>query len=130
MKEIHADKIKVLRETVQTLNACIVLKGPHSLIGTRDGNVYVNLSGNAGMATAGSGDVLTGCIAAMFGMGLSFDEATRKGVFLHGVAGDLAALKKGTDGMTAQDIMNALPQALKEDRSGRLQDQYALPDGV
>ena len=130
LKEIHADKIKVLRETVQTLNACIVLKGPHSLIGTRDGNVYVNLSGNAGMATAGSGDVLTGCIAAMFGMGLSSDEATRKGVFLHGVAGDLAAFKKGTDGMTAQDIMNALPQALKEDRSGRLQDQYALPDGV
>lgn len=116
--EISGNKIAILRETAATLKATIVLKGAHSLVGTPSGKVYINLSGNAGMATAGSGDVLTGCIAAMYGLGLKPDEATRKGVFLHGYAGDLAAAKKGADGITAADIMECLPQALKNDRSG------------
>jgi len=92
--EINKNKIPILRESVQALKSIIVLKGAHSLIGTFDGNIYMNMSGNAGMATAGSGDVLTGCIAAMLGMGLKPAEAVRKGVFLHGYAGDLAASKK------------------------------------
>ena len=69
--EVNADKIAVLRESAKKLNATVVFKGAHSLIGMTDGRVYVNLSGNPGMATAGSGDVLTGCIAAMLGRGLS-----------------------------------------------------------
>jgi NAD(P)H-hydrate epimerase len=125
--EINAGKIAVLRETVAKLKATIILKGAHSLIGTTDGSVYINLSGNAGMATAGSGDVLTGCIAAMYGMGLKPNEAARKGVFLHGYAGDLAAAKKGVDGITAKDIMNFLPQAIKEDRGGVIDKKYYNP---
>lgn len=125
--EIISQRIMVLRETAKKLKATIILKGAHSLIGTTDGNIYVNLSGNAGMATAGSGDVLTGCIAAMYGMGLSPDEAARKGVFLHGYAGDLAAAKKGADGITAKDIMNFLPKALKHERSGMIETKYYNP---
>jgi NAD(P)H-hydrate epimerase len=125
--EISSNKIAVLRETAESLKATIILKGPHSLIGTRGGKVYVNLSGNPGMATAGSGDVLTGCIAAMYGLGLKPEEATRKGVFLHGYAGDLAAAKKGPDGITAKDIMEFLPQALKNDRAGVIDGKYYKP---
>jgi len=125
--KISGNKIAVLRETTEKLKSTIILKGAHSLIGTRDGNIYINLSGNAGMATAGSGDVLTGCIAAMYGMGLKPDEAARKGVFLHGYAGDLAAAKKGADGITAKDIMEFLPQALKHDRAGVVDTKYYEP---
>ena len=122
--EISGNKIAVLRKTAEKLKATIILKGAHSLVGTRNGDIYINLSGNAGMATAGSGDVLTGCIAAMYGMGLKPDEAVRKGVFLHGYAGDLAAAKKGVDGITAKDIMDFLPQALKQDRGGIVDAKY------
>jgi NAD(P)H-hydrate epimerase len=125
--EISSNKMAALREATEMLKATIVLKGAHSLIGTQKSSIYINLSGNAGMATAGCGDVLTGCIAAMYGLGLKPEEATRKGVFLHGYAGDLAAAKKGADGITARDIMEFLPQALKNDRGGAIDEKYYAP---
>ena len=123
--EISAGRVEVLQRTAADLGATIVLKGPHSLVGLPDGRVSINLTGNSGMATAGSGDVLAGAIAAMFGLGLGPHEAARKGVFLHGLSGDLAARARGEDGITAQDIMDFLPLALKTDREGLPEDLAA-----
>ncbi|MEZ4599910.1 MAG: NAD(P)H-hydrate dehydratase [Syntrophotaleaceae bacterium] len=128
--DIENDRIGILQQTCRDLNCHIVLKGAHTLIGFPDGRVFINLSGNSGMASAGSGDVLTGAIAAAFCLGLPFPEAICKGVFLHGLAGDLAAEAFGKDGMTAQDLLDHLPLALRLDREGLPADlakRYAGP---
>lgn len=116
--EVEADRIAVVQETAARLGALIVLKGAHSLIGGPDRQVFINLSGNSGMATPGSGDILTGAIAAMFGLGLAIPESVRMGVFVHGLAGDRAAAETGADGLVASDILRALPAAMRQARVG------------
>ena len=126
--DINANKIDILQQTARDLHAIIVLKGAHSLIGAPDERVWINMSGNPGMATAGAGDVLTGTIAAMYGLGLALPEAVSMGVFVHGLAGDLAAAHLGEDGMMAHDILAYLPSAVKIVREGLpadLQARYA-----
>lgn len=125
--QIRKDRIDILQRTCADLGSIIVLKGAHSLTGLPDGRVYINTSGNSGMASAGSGDVLTGTMAAMYGLGLPLADAARTGVFLHGFAGDLAASEKGADGITGSDILSFLPRAThlyREKRSEMVADFY------
>ncbi len=127
ISEIQSKPVEVVQATAKALNATVVLKGAHTLIAHKDKSTLINLSGNPGMATAGSGDVLTGAIAAMYGIGFDLRQAVNMGVFVHGLAGDLAAKEVGTDGMVAGDIMRMLPAAMQLLRSdfGRLaRDSY------
>ncbi len=118
ISEIEDNRIEVLQNACAGLNAAIVLKGAHSLIGFPNQEVFINLSGNPGMATAGAGDVLAGIIPAMHGLGLNLFDAVVKGVFIHGLAGDLAASELGEDGITAGNILDFVPLAVKKDRQG------------
>lgn len=113
---ILEDPFAAVQGVARDLGAVVVLKGAHSLIGLPDGRIWVNTSGNSGMASAGSGDVLTGTIAAMHGLGLPLEGAARAGAFLHGLAGDIAARDRGPDGITARDILDSLPEATRSYR--------------
>ena len=93
---------------------CVVLKGAYTATCTTSGNVYFNSSGNPGMATAGSGDVLTGIILGLLAQGMEPDTAAVVGVFLHGTAGDLAAVYQSEESMIASDIINMLGKAFKQ----------------
>lgn len=105
----------------QKFHSIVVLKGAGTLVARQAGSlkepvtqIWQNTSGNPGMATGGSGDVLTGVIAALAAQGIAPWDATRAGVYLHGLAGDIAASKLGEYGMIAGDIAGNLPYAIKE----------------
>lgn len=89
----------------------IVIKGAYSAVVTPEGKVFFNSTGNPGMATAGSGDVLTGVILALMAQDYNIESAVKIGVYIHGLAGDIAAETKGIEGLIASDIVEALPQA-------------------
>ncbi len=97
----------------------VVLKGAHTCITSPDGMSYFNSTGNPGMAKGGSGDVLTGMITSLLAQGYSSLESALLGVYLHGLAGDIASEKKGIDGMIARDIINGISAALMTLRNGK-----------
>ncbi len=110
---IERNRSKVATAFARKYSCVLLLKGHRTVVAAAGKKVYVNETGNAGMATAGSGDVLTGMIAALVGQGLSGFEAARFGAWWHGKAGDLAARKKTRPAMIASDIIDNIPSALK-----------------
>lgn len=105
------DRLEKQRNFSKQIGGIVVLKGAHTSITSPDGKVYFNSTGNPGMATAGSGDVLTGMITSLLAQGYKPLDAAIFGVFLHGLAGDLAARKMGEISLIASDIIDFIPSA-------------------
>jgi NAD(P)H-hydrate epimerase len=114
VEEVQAHRIDVARTFATTHRLYVVLKGHRSLVATPEGDVYVNMTGNPGMAKAGSGDVLTGVMAAWLAQLLDADAAARLAVYLHGAAGDLAEADEGETAMLASDVIDRLGDAVLE----------------
>ncbi len=108
------ERLALLRSSAIKYQVVIVLKGAFSAIAGPDGVVYFNTTGNSGMSTAGSGDVLTGIITALLALGIPLLESARLGVYLHGKSGDFAKIEKGEWSMIAGDLIEYLPLAIKQ----------------
>lgn len=105
---------KLAKEFAYKYNVTTIIKGHSSVVSAADGRGYVNPSGNPGMATGGCGDVLVGIIAAFLGHGMDSFKAARLGVYIHGLAGDMAAESKGEISLRATDLLRFLPEAFKK----------------
>ncbi|MGI6141803.1 MAG: NAD(P)H-hydrate dehydratase [Caldicoprobacterales bacterium] len=113
VKDILGRPVEVAAQTAREYGCIILLKGAASVAAEPEGRVYINTSGSSGMAKGGSGDVLTGIIASLIAQGYPPFEATVLGGYIHGRAGEKAACQLGETGMTAEDIINALPHTFK-----------------
>ena len=107
------ERLEQAQNLAQSLTAYILLKGHNSALCLPNGNILFNPTGNSGMATAGSGDVLTGIITALLARGYNHTDACAVGMYLHGLAGDLAANDLGKESLIAGDIIDYLPKAFK-----------------
>ena len=112
--EVQKDRINCARGFAVEFNVHVVLKGARTVIAHPDGNVFVNPTGNSGMASGGMGDVLTGLIAGFMTQAYSPESATHVGVYLHGAAADDLAQKSGPYGFLATEVMNAIPRQIKK----------------
>jgi NAD(P)H-hydrate epimerase len=116
--DIQANRVDVARQFAREHKVIVVLKGHRTLIASPDGTVWVNSTGNPGMATGGTGDVLTGMVAGLIAQHLEHVlEATALSVYLHGLAGDLAAAEVGENSLVATDLVRSLPKAFAQVRN-------------
>jgi hydroxyethylthiazole kinase-like uncharacterized protein yjeF len=111
---VQRDRLRVAREFAAAHRVHVVLKGHRTIIASPDGKTFVNLTGNAGMATGGTGDLLTGMIAAWFAQLLDAEAACKLAVYVHGTAGDLAEADEGELSMTASDLAEHIGDAILE----------------
>jgi ADP-dependent NAD(P)H-hydrate dehydratase / NAD(P)H-hydrate epimerase len=112
-KAVQEDRVKVAQDAAKRWNVHVILKGAHTIVAAPDGRMFVNTTGNAGLAKGGSGDVLTGMLAAMTGQFKTDDwlRVLALGVYLHGAAADAAAAGKDLSGLVAGDVARAIPEA-------------------
>ena len=113
-QSVNADRIGTASRFAQQRGVILVLKGARTVVAHPNGQVAICPTGNPGMATAGTGDALTGIIVGLVAQGLNAWDAARAGTYLHGLAGDLAAASLGVAGMTAGDLIERIPHALTQ----------------
>lgn len=121
-QEIVKDRLGRAREAAERCGCVVVLKSAATVVATPDGDAYIVRRGNAGMATGGMGDVLTGAIASLIGQGVGATEAAWTAVYLHGLAADILAEQRGMVGMLASEVAHHLPDAIARVQSGRYTD--------
>ncbi len=109
---VNADRVGIARAFAVAHRCHLVLKGARTVIATAEGKVFINPTGNPGMASGGMGDVLAGILAALLGQGLSAEDAMKLGVYLHGFVGDRVAASRGEIGLIASDIIEGLPAGM------------------
>jgi len=109
--EIESNRVNISRSVSMDTGAYFILKGAPTIVADPEGRIFFNTTGNPGMATAGSGDVLTGMLAGLLGQGMHPLDASRLAVFLHGLAGDTAAEIRGFHSLIASDIIKSIPAA-------------------
>jgi NAD(P)H-hydrate epimerase len=114
IEQVQSDRVEHAREFAAARRVHVVLKGHRTIIAGPDGRTFVNLTGNAGMATGGTGDLLTGMIAAWFAQLLDAEAACKIAVYLHGTAGDLAEADEGELALLPSDIATHLGDAVLE----------------
>ena len=114
ISEIQSARIKTAEDFAYRFDITVALKGEGTVVAARGGKTAVNPSGNCGMATGGTGDVLSGVVAALAAQGCTPYDSAVLGVYLHGLAGDIAAAEKGVHGLIASDLCGALPAAFLE----------------
>jgi NAD(P)H-hydrate epimerase len=119
IEDVQKDRIEVTRGFAKEYGVILILKGSRSLVASPGGEVFINPTGNPGMASGGMGDVLTGMIGGLLAQGLPALEAAKLGVYLHGLAGDYAAFLKGERGIAATDLVELAPAVLNALASGR-----------
>ncbi len=128
IQEIQQNRMEVARKFAEDNKVILVLKGARSLVASPEGEVFVNPTGNPGMASGGMGDVLTGMIGGFLAQGMPALEATKLGVFLHGLVGDFVAHKKGERGLAATDLIVETPRVLNALAAQKNQlDDFYLP---
>ena len=113
IEEIQERRQEAARKFAVRYKVTLVLKGHKTIVADFKNKLYINKTGNPGMSTAGSGDVLTGIIASFLGQGLDAFNAAKAAVYIHGLAGDLAAAEKNQLSLIASDIIDKLPEAIK-----------------
>lgn len=111
--EINSNRLYWAGKLAAETGAITVLKGAESIVATPTGKTYINTTGNPGMATGGSGDVLTGVIAAFAGQGMGIEGAAVSGTYIHGLSGDLVAAQLGEYGLIASDIARQIAHAIE-----------------
>lgn len=113
VEEVQDKRIQIAVEMAQALKSIVVLKGWKTVVATANGEIFINPTGNPGMATAGMGDLLSGMIAGFLAQGVSPREAVLAAVYLHGLAGDMARESLGEKGLVTSDLFPFIPQAIR-----------------
>ncbi len=113
-QEINRNRIDIVKNVADKIGGCVVLKGAPTVIASHDHkDIYINTTGSSALASGGSGDVLTGMIAGLIAQGADIFDAAIAGVYLHGLAGDIASKYKTKYGVTAQDVLDYVPISIK-----------------